>query len=441
MSPEQAAGRIREVGPAADIYALGAILYEVLTGKPPFIAQSPLETVLQVLGDEPVPPSRLQPKLPRDLETICLKCLQKDPRKRYLSAAALAADLRRFQSGEPILARRVRLGERAVKWARRRPTAAALAVVSSAAALALLIGGWWSNAALWESAQRERAKAQEVEKERAHAAAQQALAVAHLQNALDMLEPLSLEVKGEHLAKNQEGQYFRKQFAELARAFYQKLLADKDNPDRDVRRQIGRAFHGLGMTHAVVNEAKAAEESFLRAVALQEELVKEYPAEEDYRVDLALTYQNLGDFYEARDVKQSAAATYAKIVPLFQSLPRNNERVSLFAYKLANKLWLMGKSEEALLWVNRLIDHLEALLRDDTKAERRQHAAHALALNYYLRALLLVELGRPEEARAEFDRALNVKDAKLPQNVVDQCRLFSSMDPAMLKALLKQPVK
>jgi tetratricopeptide (TPR) repeat protein/tRNA A-37 threonylcarbamoyl transferase component Bud32 len=148
MAPEQARGQARGVGPAADVYALGAILYEMLTGRPPFKGATSVETLLQVIHDDPVSPSHLRAKLGRDLETICLKCLEKDPARRYESAGELADDLGRFLAGEPIRARRTPARERAVKWARREPLAAALAGLAVMAAAALAASGVWYHGQL-----------------------------------------------------------------------------------------------------------------------------------------------------------------------------------------------------------------------------------------------------------------------------------------------------
>jgi serine/threonine protein kinase/tetratricopeptide (TPR) repeat protein len=143
MAPEQLGGRPAATGPATDIYALGAILYEMLTGRPPFRGESTTETERQLLAHDPVPPSRLNPRIPRDLETICLKCLQKVPARRYATAAALADDLGRFRRGEPIEARPIGTLERSAKWVRRHPSQVAVAAGILTAAIALGGSGLW----------------------------------------------------------------------------------------------------------------------------------------------------------------------------------------------------------------------------------------------------------------------------------------------------------
>jgi serine/threonine-protein kinase len=184
MAPEQAAGKTRQIEPATDVYGLGAILYELLTGRPPFQAATVQETLDQVRLHEPLPPSRLQAKVPRDLETTCLTCLQKEPARRYASAEALAEDLRAFLGGEPIRSRPASRWERLVRWGRRRPAEALLLgtaamiligfgagslwshtlVVAAVAGLSLLVGSWWYSA--WLQTALREATQQQVRAER-----------------------------------------------------------------------------------------------------------------------------------------------------------------------------------------------------------------------------------------------------------------------------------
>lgn len=176
IAPEQAAGKNRTVGPLADVYALGAILYELLTGRPPFRGESPLDTVLQVMADDPVPPSKLRAKLPRDIENICLKCLQKDPRKRYATADDLADDLHHFLRDEAVVARPISRHERAMKWMKRHPAATVLGITSTIAVACVLVVSVYFNFELREAAEREEEKARNATTAEAKALEQQRLA-------------------------------------------------------------------------------------------------------------------------------------------------------------------------------------------------------------------------------------------------------------------------
>jgi mono/diheme cytochrome c family protein/predicted Ser/Thr protein kinase len=169
MAPEQAEGRKDLIGPATDVYALGTILYELLTGRPPFCGTSLMESLRLVIAEEPIAPSRLAPAVPRDLEAICLKCLEKAPARRYASALALAEDLRRFLNGQPVAARHLGPVGRTWKWMRRHPQAVALCATLGLLAIVPVVlvlehyrAEWERRAKEQEAERKVRARAEEV---------------------------------------------------------------------------------------------------------------------------------------------------------------------------------------------------------------------------------------------------------------------------------------
>jgi tetratricopeptide (TPR) repeat protein len=322
MSPEQAGGVTKKVGPAVDVYALGAILYELLTGRPPFLNESPFETVRQVLTEEPLRPRRLQPKVPADLETICLQCLHKEPRKRYATAAALADDLNRFLTGEPIRARPAGAVERLLKWAKRRPALAALVAVSAAALLLLLAG-----------IIRLQMEVREKDRQRQQAEKNHQQAEENLEMAGAAVEHF-LETSEQRLTILPNAREVRRDLLEEARAFYEKFLRQEgENPY--LRQLRGSSFRRLGIVSHNLGQLERGEKELHEAIALFEKLTAENPPEPKYRQELARARNSLGNLLEVAKRHGEAEEAYHQSQKLYEALLHEYPEDSTFEHELA----------------------------------------------------------------------------------------------------------
>jgi len=263
MAPEQASGQVRTIGPAADVYSLGAILYECLTGRPPFRGATLLETLEQVRSAEPASPSRLVPRLPRDLCTITLKCLQKDPGRRYASAGELADDLQRFLQGKPIVARPVHTLEKCWRIMQRHPLPSLLLAASLVLLLALAVVGWQLHAAGWKThVEKERRRI--TEEQRNYARQQHEKSIAALRQILSKLSgPLRAHPDLDPLRDEMV-----RHFKELLQAHHDRQMGDPlllAEVSLDLARLLGvlgnhaEALEALASSEKLFDEAENAE--------------------------------------------------------------------------------------------------------------------------------------------------------------------------------------
>jgi serine/threonine-protein kinase len=427
MAPEQTRGGAKEAGPTADVWALGAVLYALLTGRPPFRGATPLETVAQVRDDEPVPPARLA-RVPRDLEVICLKCLEKEPGRRYATAQALADDLGRYLKGEPIRARPVGLAGRLWRWSRRHPREAALL----AALVLLAAGAFAAMTALWlraedhlRDANDQRARAEKhsrdadeqralAERHLGEARAQQKRADRHLalqKNLLNSyndlsvsqttnnqpteaarsarqagaileqlaaLEPDNLAYQSawggtlHNLAVALERQGRR---AEALAAYQQAIKRQRRAYDRapavlQYGRFLGNHYYNRGKLRQAIGQQAEALRDYQQARAVREEVARRHPQNEDVQVGLADVYLALATWHLER--KRNAAALplleqmAAARAGLARSAPANTDYQHKFGLSLAllGNVQIAGSQEsEGLRTLERAQGVWEQLLR------------------------------------------------------------------------------
>jgi tetratricopeptide (TPR) repeat protein len=436
MAPEQALGKQNDVGPHSDVYSLGAILYECLTGQPPFRGDSPVETLTLVQTVKVRPPSQVRKEpLPRDLETICLKCLQRETGRRYVSAEELADDLKRFLNREPIKARPAGRVERLVMWARRRPAAAGLVVVSILALATLAAVGFWSHLRI--RAARDRA---ERRSELARAAIddmytqvaeqwlgdeplQDKLQYEFLMKALRLYEQLAEEDDNDPALRHETGkaqfrmgqifrQLGRNQEAEKAydRALdIQKQLLEHEPDDRDFRRDLANTFNWRGELLRTTNRPQVAREDFQQAMRLQKQLAEKYPDKPVYRHKLALSLNNHG-LVLAESEPKAAQHDYEEAIDLLRKViderrddPGPQQDQARAYLNLGVLLDSKGSYPEAGTAYNQAIQRLDALHRQNQhKPEYRFELAVALNNLGNLQSQRLHQL---EEAQKTFDAA------------------------------------
>jgi serine/threonine protein kinase/Flp pilus assembly protein TadD len=344
MAPEQTGQGGQPVGPAADVYALGAILYELLTGRPPFKGATALDTVFQVVHQEPVPPRRLQPKVPRDLETVCLKCLAKEPAKRYASAGALADDLGRFLQDRPTQARPAGKVESLWRWCRRSPKVAGLLT-----ALAfVLVAGTATVTSLWLLAEERRRAA---ESSLALADRRHQEARANYRKARDAVDRLAV-VGDQALRHVPHQERLQRALLEEALRLNQQFLQEKSD-DPEVRQETARTYSRLGYIRQLLGEDAEAEKLYRQALALSAGLADEFPDRLEYRVDQAHHYGYLAHLlthrrpHEAEEACGRGLALLNEVVARSPGVPEYRARLANLQDQLGSVLSQLNRSRAA----------------------------------------------------------------------------------------------
>jgi serine/threonine protein kinase len=418
MSPEQAKDSAN-VTAKTDIYALGATLYHVLTARPPFQAATPLETLRQVIDEEPAPPRQLNPSINRDLETICLRCLQKEPARRYDSASALADDLARYLRGEPIQARPIGAPGRIWRWCRRKP---ALAAAIAAAATFFVVGSVVSTVLLFET----RAALNQSEKS--------------LGQAVATVDDFLTLVGEETLLNEPSMQPLQRRLLAKARDYYQEFLSQRGD-DPTIRDKVAMAHFRVGVVTEKIESPEQAMESYDRARQMQEELVSAHPENAEWAQNLGNTWTAIAGAFTKQGLLTDARQAHLEAITIREQLadeaPPNE---SEYARTLANSYMNLGRIEMNL---GAIEESPEAVRRRFEEARREMQKAQAvreglltrmgdsaktrrdLGMGHFNLACLAMTENQPGPAEKSLTKAIEVfrellaKDPQVQANQID----------------------
>jgi eukaryotic-like serine/threonine-protein kinase len=390
MAPELVEGQ--RAGPEADVWALGAILYQCLTGRPPFVADTPAAVFRLIAGSEPAAPRGLRPDVPRDLENICLKCLNKEPHRRYPTAAELADDLGRFLRREPVSARPRSTGGRLALWARRRPALALLAATTSVAVVALL--AVWGT--LTASLRHER---NELAKERDLANARLLQARTNLGHAHDAVQELLTGVGDSAELRKLPVDPLRRRLLAAARDYYQKL-ADASGDDPEMLYRLAKSHHLLAYYTRQMGLSDDILPDQLRSAEILEAVCQQAPGELRYRAELAVALVSLGsnlrgDHGRGEALIRRGIEAWGEVIAAEPDVGRHRWQLGTACLALANLQRRQGNASEAEASYLRAIGHLERAV------------AMPVALSGYRKSLsdALCLLARLDISARRFDRA------------------------------------
>jgi serine/threonine protein kinase/Tfp pilus assembly protein PilF len=405
MAPEQAAGQKRAVTTATDVYGLGAILYALLTGRPPFRGETPLEALQQVREVEPTPPRHLNPRVDRDLETICLKCLQKERHRRYDSAAALADDLGRWLAGKPILARPISLLARLSRWCRRKPVAATAALLLTVVLAGLPV----STYLIWREQQRTQEALHQEGEQRQRAETSYRLAREALEQAVQ-------SVAEDPRLQSGPLEDLRRKAREAEKGFFEKFVnLQGDNPAFQLER--ARAYALLGFITQELGSKDGAIAHYRQALGIATSLAGDYPGMVEHEAELRLAYNNLGEILRQTGRLGEGEPYLLQAVAVAKKLVSDHPGKTEYSVDLArteNNLGLLlseaRRPNEAEQSFNDALAVLQTAARRDAKHLRcRSEQARTYAnLGLLYRSK---DVGRPKDAQRAFEDSLAIRQA------------------------------